>query len=162
MNLYSSLTAGKVGRHLCFLMINHAFKIMKSGRKRPIQHFVTFWVQGWSERFDWLLVGPIGRKIFSKMPLRPPLKLESQFNLGSLALFWFTGWIQLTHMFPSLGSPDYVHSHSSPFPLDLCCLQVPMELTERVWKLKLFCRWFLWLLFSDGSCQRRDTEHLWL
>lgn len=41
-----------------------------------------------SERFDWLLVGPIGRKIFSKMPLRPPLKLESQFNLGSLALFW--------------------------------------------------------------------------
>lgn len=67
-------------------MINHAFKIMKSGRERPIQHFVTFWVQGWVRKvFDWLLVGRIGRKIFSKMPLRP---LCWNSNRNSILVLW--------------------------------------------------------------------------
>lgn len=108
LKLYSSLTVGKVGRHLCFLMINPAFKIMKSG----LAAYNISWHFGsrvGSESFDWLLVGRIGRKIFSKMPLRP---LCWNSNLNSILVLWpCSGWIQLTHMFPSVGSP---------VPLDLC------------------------------------------
>ena len=105
---------------------------------------MTFWVQGWSERFGWLLVRIVSGRLV-KMPLRPPvLKLESQFNLGSLALFWFTGWIQLTHMFPSLGSP---------VPLDLCKTG-PYGTYRTGVETQVVLSLFL--------CQRRDTEHLWL